>query len=145
MFQHKCDLCGEEVKPADTQIQLTRNIAMHNKYKHGISSKGYIPVHLRPDHPKFKPPPGTSPAKLAQMEQARKAKQLERARAKAMDEASKVRPLELKSCPKCGAEFLQRIKGRISPMLLSNCSACRMRFYYAQDPAPLNENQTASA
>lgn len=141
LYEATCNVCGEKVKPAETKGQLARNLGLHKLSKHGIHGRqgggGYIPVAMRPGHPKYAGP-GATPEQLATLEKARLARQEERKRAKAKELASKAFPLALDKCPKCEGEFLRRAKGRTESIKLTQCEACKIRFYFTNyvDSAP---------
>lgn len=146
MYEAKCDICHEPVKPADSKGQLARNLGLHKRVAHGIQGRvgtgGYVPVWARPGHPKYDPNRAKaqknslpSAEQLASLEKAREARREERARAKQREEASKARPLAIDKCPKCDGEFLRRVKGRAVAIKVTQCEACGIRFYYTIIPA----------
>lgn len=112
MIEGKCDVCGVEITPAETQQQYNRNLGLHKSNAHSISgTRKYIPVsQMTPEqyahYKALKAARKSNRKKDAQRKykQNWKKKAEKEGNRQALSERA-AEPLRLDHCPHCHARF----------------------------------------
>jgi hypothetical protein len=110
MIVKRCDICGQNAKPADNEGQANRNLGLHKRVLHRVASRGYVPKAQREKeklyNPAKKEPLWDDKAYRNEYKRQWAAQRRAERRSPVVEapQASAV-PCKLDCCPNCGTRF----------------------------------------